>query len=148
MQEKLNETLENILGLLLLAGSYEIKEEEDGFYVSIDTVDAGRLIGFRGESLEALQFLINQIVNKNTEPFKRIVLDVEQWRKQKAEELAQKAKNLSLQVLENGQSVELEPMSSWQRRIIHTAIGEIEGVMSESVGEGRDRHIVIKVKAS
>lgn len=144
MQEKLNETLENILGLLLLAGSYEIREDADGFFVSIETQDAGRLIGFRGESLEALQFVINQIVNKEAPEFKKIVLDVASWRKQKEEELTTKATNMAAQVIESGQSMKFEPMSSWQRRVIHTVIGEIEGVESESVGEGRDRHIIIR----
>ena len=144
MQEKLNETLENILGLLLLEGSYEVKEQDNGFYVTIDTQDAGRLIGFRGESLESLQLLINQIVNNGNEEFKKIVLDVAGWRKQKEEELTNKAESLAEQVKASGQDMELEPMSAWQRRVIHTAIGEIEGVTSESIGEGRDRHIVIK----
>lgn len=145
MQEKLNDILENTLGLLLLAGSYEIQDLGDaGFYVNIETEDAGRLIGFRGESLEALQLIINQIINKDTAEFKKVVVDVAFWRKQKEEELIVKAKSLANQVRESGESIELEPQSAWQRKVIHTTIGEIEGVVSESIGEGKDRHIMIR----
>ena len=160
MEEKLSDILDNILGLLLLEGSYEITEEDEGFFVSIDTKDAGRLIGARGEFLESLQLLTNQMMSprqKAGEPalsersesngFKRVVLDVSGWRKQKEEELSQKAKEWAKQVLDSKQNLELEPMSSWQRRVIHMVIGEMVGLETESVGEGRDRHIVIKAKS-
>ncbi len=147
MEENLSEILDNILGLLLLEGSYEIEEVEDNFTVSIETKDAGRLIGARGESLDGLQLLINQIMSKKTGEgeFKRVILDVEGWRKQKMEELSQIANEWGKQVLETGKEMEIEPQSSWQRRVVHTIISEMGGLTSESVGEGRDRHIVIKV---
>ena len=145
MEQKLSDVLDNILGLLLLEGSYEIEEIEDGFAVSIETKDAGRLIGVRGESLDALQLIINQIMyRKMGEGFKRIILDVSGWRKQKEEELFKNAQDFGKQILETGKEMELEPQSAWQRRVIHTAIGEMEGLETESVGEGRDRHIVIR----
>lgn len=162
MENKLSEVLDNILGLLLLEGSYEIAEEDEGFFVSIDTKDAGRLIGVRGEFLESLQLLVNQMMSprqKTGEPvlspsaplgvneaegFKRVVLDVSGWRKQKEEELQQRAKDWGKEVLDSGKEMELEPMSSWQRRIIHMVVGEMEGLETESIGEGRDRHIVIR----
>lgn len=149
MEEQLSEVLDNILGLLLLEGSYEIEETPENFSVSIDTTDAGRLIGARGESLDGLQLLVNQIMSKKTgeEEFKRVILDVEGWRKQKEADLVQLANEWGKQVLETKQEMELEPQSSWQRRVVHTVISEMGGLSSESVGEGRDRHIVIKVKS-
>lgn len=147
MEESLSEVLDNILGLLLLEGSYEIEEEKMGFLVSIDTKDAGRLIGARGESLEGLQLIVNQIMSKKAgeENFKRAILDVAGWRKQKMEELKSLAADLGKQVLSSGKELELEPMSSWQRRVVHMVIQEIGGLSSDSIGEGRDRHIVIKL---
>lgn len=147
MEEKLSDILDNILGLLLLEGSYEIEEVEDNFTVSIETKDAGRLIGARGESLDGLQLLINQIMSKKAgeNEFKRVILDVEGWRKQKEEELSQRANEWGKQVLDSGKEMEVEPQSPWQRRVVHTVISEMGGLTSESVGEGRDRHIVIKV---
>lgn len=147
MQEQLSEVLDNILGLLLLEGSYQVEEDDENLNVLVETKDAGRLIGFRGESLEALQLITNQIMARKTaegQSFKRVVLDVEGWRKQKEQDLLQKAKDWSKEVLESGKEIELEPMSSWQRRVIHMGVQEVEGVESESIGEGRDRRIVIK----
>lgn len=150
MEQRLSDILDNILGLLLLEGSYEIVEEDDGFFVSIDTKDAGRLIGARGEFLESLQLLTNQMMSsrENTGSpdgkFKRVVLDVSGWRKQKEEELTGRAKQWGNQVLETNKEIELEPMSAWQRRVIHMVVGEMKGLETESVGEGRDRHVVIR----
>jgi len=146
MEERLGEVLDNLLGMLLLEGSYEIEETEENFSVSIETKDAGRLIGARGESLDALQLLVNQMVAKKVgeEGFKRVVIDVMGWRKQKGEELVASAQSWGKQVLESGQPLELEPQSPWQRRIVHMTVSEMKGLSSESVGEGRDRHIVIK----
>lgn len=147
MEKQLSDILDNILGLLLLEGSYEIDETEDNMMVTIETPEAGRLIGFRGESLTALQLIVNQILSKQSEQFKRVVIDIGNWRKQKEEELAQRSRGWAKDVLESGKEMELEPMPSWQRRIIHMAVSEIDGVESESVGEGRLRHLVIKAKA-
>lgn len=150
MEEQLGEVLDNLLGMLLLEGSYEIEEMDENFSVSIETQDAGRLIGARGESLDALQLLVNQMVAKKVGEgspageFKRVVIDVEGWRKQKEDELKKSAGSWGKQVLESGQPLDLEPMAPWQRRIVHMIISEMEGVKSESIGEGRDRHIVIK----
>lgn len=146
MEQQLSDILDNLLGMLLLEGSYDIEEREESFSVSIETKDAGRLIGARGESLDALQLLVNQMVARKVgeSGFKRVIVDVEGWRKQKEEELTESAQSFGKQVLESGQPLDLEPQSPWQRRIVHMTISEMEGLSSESVGEGRDRHIVIK----
>lgn len=144
MQDKLSDILENILGLMLLEGSYDISEDEDGYHVEITTDDAGRIIGFRGESLSALQLIINQMITRGSKEYKRVVLDVVGWKKQKEEELAEKAKYWASQVIESKQEMQLEPMPSWQRRIIHMVISETDGVESESVGEGKQRHLIIR----
>lgn len=148
MEQQLSEILDNLLGLLLLEGSYEIEEDENGINVLIETKDAGRLIGSGGQSLDGLQLIVNQMMSRKTpDNYKRVILDVGGWRKQKEEELQASAKSWAKQVLETGKVVELEPMSPWQRRIVHMVVSETEGVESESVGEGRDRHVVIKVKS-
>ncbi len=149
MQKQLEDILDNLLGLLLLEGSYDIEENDELFNVKIDTPDAGRLIGFKGESLTALQYLTNQILSRKSvlsevEGFKRVIVDVADWRKQKEEGLTNKAREWMEKVLQSGEPLELEPMPSWQRRIVHIVVSESEGVESESVGEGRDRHLVIK----
>lgn len=153
MENQLSEILDNLLGMLLLEGSYEIEEVDDNFLVSIETKDAGRLIGARGESLDALQLLVNQMVARKVgfsakdglaSGQKRVVIDVMGWKKQKEDELKKSAQSWGEQVLESGKELDLEPMAPWQRRIVHMTIAEMKGLESESVGEGRDRHIVIK----
>lgn len=147
-EEQLSTILDNLLGLLLLEGSYEIEEKEDSFFVFIDTQDAGRLIGGGGETLHSLQSLVNQMVSKKSPEgtFKRVVVDVAGWRKQKEEEIAKKAEEAGKEVLESGKEIELEPMNPWQRRLVHMVISEIKGLETESVGEGIERRVMIKVK--
>lgn len=147
METKVSEILENILGLLALEGSFEVVENPEEVSVTIETTDPGRLIGFRGETLDSLQLIVNLILSRQINDegkFKRVVIDVGGWRKNKEEDLARKAKDWGLQVKEEGKEMEIEPMPAWQRRIIHMVISETPGVESESIGEGRDRHLVIR----
>lgn len=152
MEAKVSEILENILGLLALEGSFEVVEGPDEVVVSIETVDPGRLIGFRGETLDSLQLITNQILSREVSKdeslkFKRVVIDVAAWRKNKEGDLERRARNWAQEVIDNGQEIELEPMPSWQRRIIHMIVSEIEGVESESMGEGKERHLIIRPAA-
>lgn len=143
MEATVSGILEHILGLLALEGSFEVNEKEEGIFVTIDTDDAGRLIGRNGETLSSLQYLVNQILAKQSGEFKRVIVDVANWRSSKEEELAKRASEWAQQVIETDKPLELEPMPSWQRRIIHMSISDTEGVVSESVGEGMERHLVI-----
>lgn len=145
MEEKVSEILENLLGLLGLEGSFEIEEREDGVFVSIEAEDAGILIGRNGETLSSLQLILNLIASRQIggEDLKRIVVDVSSWRKSKEDDLAERAKNWAAKVLETKEPMELNPMPAWQRRIVHMAIEAADGVKSESVGEGQERHLVI-----
>lgn len=146
MEDKVSEILENVLGLLALEGSFEVVEKEEEVEVSIEATDPGRLIGFRGETLDALQLIVNQILSKQVgDDFKRVIIDVKGWRKNKEEDLTRRAKQWAQQVLDSGKEMELEPMPAWQRRVVHMAVSEIEGIASESIGEGYSRHLVLKV---
>lgn len=146
MEAQVSEILENILSMLSLEGSFDVEEKEEAVFVSIETSDAGRLIGHQGETLSALQLLVNQILfkqNQNKISEKRVIIDVSGWREGKEKELAQKAESWAEQVKEEQKPMELEPMPAWQRRVVHMAMQEVEGVKTESVGEGLDRHLVI-----
>lgn len=143
MEAKVSEVLENLLGMLHLSGSFDIEEKNEAVFVSIDLEEAGKLIGRGGETLTALQLLVNLMVSRQAEDTKRVVVDVANWKKSKEEELAHKARMWAEKVREENKPLELEPMPSWQRRIIHMTIQETPGVKSESIGEGPDRHLVI-----
>lgn len=149
METQVSEILENILGLLALEGSFEVVEGPEEVNVSIDTKDPGRLIGFKGETLDALQLLVNLITLRQSSTKehlgpKRVIVDVVGWRKNKEADLERRARNWAGEVLESGSILELEPMPAWQRRIVHLIVSETEGVDSESVGEGKERHLVLK----
>lgn len=146
MEAKVSEILENVLSLLVMEGSFEVNEGPDEVQVLIETEDAGRLIGVRGETIDALQLLVNQMVSRQVgeSEFKRVIVDVGGWRKNKEGELEVKARRWAEEVAETGESIELEPMPAWQRRIVHLIVEEIDGVTTESHGEGRDRHLVLR----
>ncbi len=150
MEAKVSEILENVLGLLGLEGSFEVTENDKDVTVTIDTDDAGRLIGYKGETLDALQLLVNLMASKQMgeEGFKRVMVDVSGWRKNKEDDLEGRAKEWAQEVLETQKEIALDPMPSWQRRIVHLVIEETEGIESESVGDGRDRHLVIRPAGS
>ncbi len=104
----------------------------------------GFLIGQRGQNLQSMQHLTNMAVRRGGYEDVTVVIDVAGYKKQRYERLARQAQGIAEEVLASGQDRELEPMNPAERRVVHQAIGEIEGLSSDSSGEGRDRHIVIK----
>lgn len=120
------------------------KETEDDIYFEIvSEEDYGNIIGRRGETLDALQYLTRLFVNRSSNNNKRVTLNVGDYRKRREETLRGLAKRQASRVAKYGRSTALEPMNPYERRIIHTAIQEIEGVTSHSVGEGDRRRVVI-----
>lgn len=120
------------------------KETQDDIYFEIvSEEDYGNIIGRRGETLDALQYLTRLFVNRAQDNNKRVALNVGDYRKRREETLRNLAKRQALRVAKYGRSTALEPMNPYERRIIHTAIQEVEGVTSHSVGEGDRRRVVI-----
>lgn len=103
----------------------------------------GFLIGQRGDTMRSLQFVIGSALKNNDFEVTRVNVDVADYKKQRAERIAEKAMKWVKKVQETGEPMHLDPMNAADRRIIHKLAGE-EGVATESVGEGRDRHIVLK----
>lgn len=103
----------------------------------------GFLIGQRGENMRALQFLTSTALKNNDYEISRVNLDVADYKKQRAERLSEKAEDWMKQVRDSGQPMDLKPMSAADRRVIHKLAAEY-GLVSDSVGEGRERHIVLK----
>ena len=117
--------------------------EEDIFFEITCEEDYGNIIGRRGETLDALQYLTRLFVNRSEDNNKRVALNVGDYRARREETLRALAKRQAQRVLKYGRSSSLEPMNPYERRIIHTAIQEIEGVTSHSVGEGDRRRVVV-----
>jgi spoIIIJ-associated protein len=106
---------------------------------------SGLLIGRDGENLQALEYLLNILLRKNTEdPSWRIILDINNYRAIQEEKLREVARKIAHQVAITDQIVELPPMRARDRRIIHLEIALRSDVMTESIGEDKERHIIIK----
>lgn len=119
-------------------------EEEEGIAIELDCGENyGVVIGRRGETLDAIQYLVRLYLNKGKENYKRVSINIGNYREKRAETLRELAKRNAAKVLRNGRNVVLDPMNPYERRIIHTAIQEIEGVESHSVGSDSERKVVI-----
>ncbi|HEX7368309.1 MAG TPA: R3H domain-containing nucleic acid-binding protein [Candidatus Saccharimonadales bacterium] len=103
----------------------------------------GFLIGQRGENMRSLQYLVSNSLKNQGYANSRVNVDVAEYKKQRADRLAHTAEDWVKQVKESGQPMELKPMNAADRRVIHKLAGEY-GLNTESVGEGRDRHVVLR----
>lgn len=117
--------------------------QSGGPQIDIEGDDAGLLIGRRGETLRALQFVVNVIVNKDREDSVRVLLDVEEYRARRQRALSELAERVAAKVAATGRSITLEPMPPAERRIIHLALADNPRVTTESTGWGTDRRISI-----
>lgn len=103
----------------------------------------GALIGRRGETMESLSYLASLVINRMEGPYVKLGLDVGGYRNKREDDLSALAKRIADRVIRTGCYYEMEPMNPYERHIIHTAIADIEGVRSESKGEGPTRRVVI-----
>ncbi|MDP9998605.1 MULTISPECIES: Jag family protein [Pseudarthrobacter] len=138
--------LEELLDIADIDGDIDIEVRNGRTYISIvaeeetDGLDA--LVGEDGEVLEALQELTRLSVLSATENRSRLVLDINGYRQQRAGHLQKIAEDAAAAVKETGKAVALEPMSAYERKIVHDAVADL-GLVSESEGEGSGRHIVV-----
>ncbi len=119
--------------------------ESGGPIIDLAGEDSGLLIGRRGQTLQALQFLVNLIVRKQFEGV-RVLLDVENYRQRRELQLREMATTIAKRVAETNRSITLEPMPPADRRIIHTSLTDHPGVSTESTGEGEGRKVTIMPK--
>jgi spoIIIJ-associated protein len=136
--------LEELLDIFDLDGDIDIDVRQGRAYLEISSEQGGnlRLIS-EPETVEALQELTRLAVQVKTTSFSRLILDVGGSRQKRADELARIVNKVIEKVRETGEAVPMKPMSSYERKIAHDVIADA-GLTSESEGEGRDRHIVIK----
>ena len=125
---------------------HEEKNEEgtqNGALLTLSGDDIGFVIGHRGETLDALQYLAGLVANHVDEGYYRITLDIGNYREKRKETLEALGKKIALKAVKIGRNYPLEPMNPYERRIIHTAVQEVEGAKSWSEGEDIARHVVI-----
>lgn len=125
---------------------YKIISDDEYIYVTLNGEEAGRLIGYRGETLNAMQLVLSSIANKKIEGKVRIILDIENYREKRKIALEELADKLARTVIRNGKQVTLEPMSAYERKIIHTKLQNNSKVKTYSVGEEPNRRIIVDLK--
>lgn len=138
--------LEELLDLLDFDGDIDLDVEGSRAVVSIDgSDDLNKLVGRKGEVLDALQELTRLAVHQKTGVRSRLMLDIAGWRRRRREELAALGDKVARRVLESGDREELAPMTPFERKIVHDAVAAVEGVRSESEGVEPSRRVVVLV---
>jgi spoIIIJ-associated protein len=136
--------LNGLLDVLDMDGEAEADIEDGAIMVDMNGPDMAVLIGRHGLTLEALQELTRATVQHKTSSHVRLTLDIDGYRERQMEILERKARSLAAKVRSEGRSIALDPMNAYERRIVHAALTEFEGVMTASEGEDPERHVVIK----
>lgn len=140
--------LEDLLGRMGIDASVEPNLEDGTMYVDIlgsgpEDEDMALLIGRHGQTLEAFQELTRHVVMRKTGLRCRVVVDVEDYKKRQRDRLVAKAHDIANRVARTGRSEELEPMTPYERKVVHDAVASVEGVESASRGEDPERRVVI-----
>lgn len=138
----LKETTEK-MGLEL---SFKAYADDNNVFIDIAGKDAGTIIGKRGQTLDAIQYLTSLAVNKNSEDYVRVVLDAENYRSKREKTLERLAHRLADKVVRTKRSVKLEPMNPYERMVIHAALVNSPKVKTRSEGEEPYRRVVIELK--
>ncbi len=123
-----------------------VNEEDENIYINIEGEDMGTLIGKRGQTLDALQYLTSLVVNRACGQYFKIKLDTENYRERRKETLENLAKNIAMKVKKTHRSVALEPMNPYERRIIHAALQNDKYVETHSEGEEPYRKVIVSMK--
>jgi len=121
----------------------DVEEKDNHCTITLDGENLGFIIGRRGETLDALQYLTGLVANRAGGSYYRVTLDIGNYREKREQALVALARRLGGQTARTGRRNSLEPMNPYERRIIHTTVQEMEGVISWSVGSDPNRHVVI-----
>ena len=138
------EYLREVIGLMGVQDvAFSAVQKGEATIIRLDGEKLGALIGRRGETMESLSYLASLVANRLEGDYIKLGLDVAGYRGKRESDLTALAQRIGAKVRKTGRSFAMEPMNPYERRIIHSAIGKMEGVRSESKGEGRDRRVVI-----
>lgn len=146
IEEISREFLDKVLNSLEIETDLDINFENNVLKVEIkgDEEKLGIVIGKRGVTLDSIQYLLSLIVNKNTDEYVRVQLDSSGYRQKREDTLKDLAQKMASKVLKTGRNIKLEPMNAHERKIIHEALQEYEGVITHSEGKDPYRKVVIQ----
>lgn len=140
--------LRQMLNSMDIKAEIKVEDTENGLKINMTGPDMGILIGYRGETLDALQYLISLVINKNktSTEYKRVILDTENYRQKREETLIKLANRIAIKARNQKRNVALEPMNPYERRIIHSALQDNPYVTTRSEGEEPYRKVVVELK--
>ncbi|MBQ5565745.1 MAG: protein jag [Clostridia bacterium] len=142
--QKACEYLKSVLSCMGLNDiEFEVTEEDNTAEINLKGEDVGFIIGRRGETLDALQYLAGLVANHVDNQYYRVTINTGNYREKREVTLENLGKKLAIKAVKTGKSINLEPMNPYERRIIHTAVQQVNGAISFSEGEVLDRHVVI-----
>lgn len=146
-KDDVEDFLRNLLNNMNVKAEISIKEENESIFINLTGPKMGTIIGYRGETLDAIQYLCSLVANKDSNnPYKKVVLDTENYRKKREETLIRVAEKTAYKVRKNNRAYKLEPMNPYERRIIHSALQDNEFVYTFSEGDEPNRKVVVDIR--
>jgi len=142
--EKVKEILGKIFEITEDSSTFEVSSDEGKVIVKITSENSAHLIGYKGKTIEAVQSTINSILQKQEEEYAKVFVEVNDYKNKKEERLKELARRMAKNAVKFGRDVRLEPMSAYERMIIHTELANRTDVKTESYGEEPRRRVVIK----
>ncbi len=144
-EEYIKRQIEHILNALGVSTSFSISEDTDQYTVAITGDELNFLIGHKGETLNALQHFLSLALFREFDGWVTVFIDINDYRAKRREKLEEIAKSHIDRVRFFQKPVELPPMNSYERKMVHEFVSGYEDIVTESVGEGVDRHIILKL---
>ena len=143
-EEKAEKFLREVLDKMQLSSvEVEKKSEEGAVEFNLSGEDVGFVIGRRGETLDALQYLTSLVANHSEDPYIKVTVNTGNYREKREKTLESLGRKLAFKAIKTGKKTSLEPMNPYERRIIHTSVQKVKGAISWSEGENAARHVVI-----
>lgn len=138
--------IQELFDNLGIKDSFDVNESDESIDIVIDSEDPGLIIGHHGDTLDSIQLVLSLILAKKLGEFKRVNVEVGDYKKNRSDYLKNLAAQTKDRVLSENQEIFLPNLKSWERREVHMYLSEDPDVISESVGEGKDRTLVVKPK--
>lgn len=145
-EKKLKKITENLLKRLFFETKVEVEKKENVFLIRIDSQEAGMLIGRSGETLAALQHLLRLMANKEFDDFVSLSIDIAGYKDKRKSDLETSALRAAENAIKSERVQLLEPMNSFERRIVHMFLSNREDIETESVGEEPNRRVIVRTK--
>lgn len=141
------EALKSILNALQITGEINVEEEEGDYYIDVEGDGLAILIGKRGQTLEAVQYLINTAVNRAQKQRMSVIVDAHGYRRARKRNIEELALKTAREVTERGEPIELSPMTPWERRMVHVVLMDHPDIETHSEGEEPFRKVIISPKS-